>query len=91
MSKNSANPLLVPQFCVRFNDIDNVGVTLRHYTGFVMIGQHAFYPPNEFSQDKFLSDLYDWLNIDWAYPEEIIFHEMHGWWRKLWAMYGIFL
>lgn len=37
-----ANPLIVPQPCLRFGDIDNVGITGRHYTNFVMIGQHAF-------------------------------------------------
>ena len=37
-----ANPLIVPQPCIRFNDIQNVGITGRHYTNFVMIGQHAF-------------------------------------------------
>ena len=42
-----ANPLVVPQFCLRFNDIDNVGITGAHYTGFVMIGQHAFVQPKE--------------------------------------------
>ena len=33
------NPLVVPQMCLRFNDIENVGVSGRHYTGFCMIGQ----------------------------------------------------
>lgn len=37
-----ANPLIVPQPCIRFNDIANVGITGRHYSNFVMIGQHAF-------------------------------------------------
>ncbi len=37
-----ANPLIVPQPCIRFPDISNVGVTGRHYTNFVMVGQHAF-------------------------------------------------
>src|SRR3989344_5274947 len=37
-----ANPLVVPQPCFRFNDIENIGVTSRHYSGFVMIGQHNF-------------------------------------------------
>ncbi|MBN2478487.1 alanine--tRNA ligase [Candidatus Micrarchaeota archaeon] len=36
------NPLIVPQHCIRFPDIANVGVTGRHYTNFVMVGQHAF-------------------------------------------------
>ena len=34
-----ANPLVVPQMCLRFNDIENVGLSGRHYTGFCMIGQ----------------------------------------------------
>ena len=25
-------------FCVRFNDLDNIGLTGRHYSGFVMLG-----------------------------------------------------
>lgn len=37
-----SNPLIIPQPCIRFSDIANVGVTGRHYTNFVMIGQHAF-------------------------------------------------
>lgn len=37
-----ANPLIIPQQCIRFPDISNVGVTGRHYTSFVMVGQHAF-------------------------------------------------
>ena len=34
-----ANPLVVPQMCLRFNDIENVGLTGRHYTSFCMVGQ----------------------------------------------------
>ncbi|MFH0737646.1 MAG: alanine--tRNA ligase [Candidatus Micrarchaeota archaeon] len=37
-----SNPLIVPQPCIRFPDISNVGVSGRHYTNFVMVGQHAF-------------------------------------------------
>ncbi len=40
-----ANPLIVPQTCIRFGDLTNVGVTGRHYTNFVMFGQHAFNTP----------------------------------------------
>lgn len=37
-----ANPLIIPQVCIRFSDIANVGITGRHYSNFVMVGQHAF-------------------------------------------------
>lgn len=36
-----ANPLVVPQTCLRFRDIENVGVTGRHFSSFCMVGQHA--------------------------------------------------
>lgn len=36
------NPVVVPQMCLRFPDIDNVGITGRHHTSFIMAGQHAF-------------------------------------------------
>ena len=41
------NPLVVPQICLRFNDIPNVGVTGRHFTSFMMAGQHSFNYPKE--------------------------------------------
>ena len=34
-----ANPLVVPQPCLRFKDLENVGVTGRHFSSFCMIGQ----------------------------------------------------
>jgi alanine--tRNA ligase len=37
-----AKDLVVPQMCLRFNDIPNVGVTGRHHTSFIMSGQHSF-------------------------------------------------
>ncbi|MFA4946291.1 MAG: alanine--tRNA ligase-related protein, partial [Candidatus Micrarchaeia archaeon] len=37
-----ANPLVVPQLCLRFPDIANIGVTGRHLSGFMMAGQHSF-------------------------------------------------
>jgi alanyl-tRNA synthetase len=41
-----ANPLVVPQTCLRFKDLENVGVTGRHFSSFCMIGQHSV-PNNE--------------------------------------------
>jgi len=74
--KPPANPLVVPQFCLRFNDIDNVGITGAHYTGFVMIGQHAFMPEAQWDQKKYFTDIYNWLRQGLKLPDnEITFHE----------------
>lgn len=71
-----ANPLVVPQFCLRFNDIDNVGITGAHYTGFVMIGQHAFNTKQEWNQDKYFTDIHNWLVKGLGLKnEEITYHE----------------
>lgn len=71
-----ANPLAVPQFCFRSNDIDNVGITGRHYTGFVMVGQHAFTDPEDYEQSKYFRDMLDWIVEGMGIPKgEIILHE----------------
>jgi alanyl-tRNA synthetase len=76
MVKPPANPLVVPQFCLRFNDIDNVGITGAHYTGFVMIGQHAFTKPEDYDQIKYFSDIHAWLKLGLGLPNnEITYHE----------------
>ncbi|KRX05303.1 Translation protein, beta-barrel domain [Pseudocohnilembus persalinus] len=43
-----ANPLIQPQFCLRFNDLDNIGLSGRHYSGFIMMGNQVFNKPNDF-------------------------------------------
>ena len=71
-----ANPLVVPQMCLRFNDIDNIGITGAHYSAFVMIGQHAFMKPKDWDQAKFFTDIHNWLKIGLGLEnEEIKFHE----------------
>ncbi len=71
-----ANPLVVPQFSLRFNDIDNVGITGSHYTGFVMIGQHAFDAKEKWSQKRYFNDIYQWLRQGLGLAkQEITFHE----------------
>ena len=80
-----ANPLTVPQFCLRFNDIDNVGITGSHYTGFVMMGQHCFCPPEEYRPDEYFKDLFAWINGGMGVAkEEITLHE------DVWAGSGNF-
>jgi alanyl-tRNA synthetase len=58
----SANPLVVPQICMRFNDIPNVGITGRHFTSFMMAGQHSFnYPKEGYWRDKTIELNYKFL------------------------------
>ena len=46
-----ANPLVVPQTCLRFKDLENVGVTGRHFSSFCMIGQHSIPDPEGYWKD----------------------------------------
>jgi len=58
------NPLVVPQPCLRFVDIANVGVTGRHFSGFMMAGQKSFNHPKErrsYWRDKCMELNYDFL------------------------------
>ncbi len=71
-----ANPLVVPQMCLRFNDIDNIGITGAHYCAFVMIGQHAFMKPKDWNQAKYFTDIHNWLKRGLGLNnDEITFHE----------------
>lgn len=83
-----ANPLIVPQHCLRFNDVGNVGVTGRHYTGFVMFGQHAFNTPKTgdfYWKNEALENDYQYLTkVIGVNPEELVFRE------DVWAGGGTF-
>lgn len=78
-----ANPLIVPQISLRFNDIPNVGVTGRHMTSFQMSGQHAF---NDGSKSGYWKDRCIELNFEFltkviGIPDtEIIYKE------DIWSM-----
>lgn len=77
-----ANPLICPQFCVRFNDLDNIGLTGRHYSGFVMLGIQVFNYPDDyhFFKEECVEFNYNWLTQELGIdPEEITFTE------DLWA------
>jgi alanyl-tRNA synthetase len=68
--------LVIPQFCLRFGDIDNVGITGSHHTGFVMIGQHQFLSPERWNQDHVFSHILEWIKSGIGLPlEEVTFHE----------------
>lgn len=75
--------VIIPQTCLRFNDIPNVGVTGRHMTNFVMIGQHSLYDktkPNTYWKEKCTELDYDLLTkIFKIRPEDI------KWVEDVWA------
>ncbi len=71
-----AELVTIPQNCLRFPDIDNVGYTGRHGTNFVMIGQLAFKKPKEYDQAKYVKDLFEWFTDVMKIPkDELQIHE----------------
>lgn len=73
-----ANPLIVPQFCLRFNDIPNVGATGRHYSCFVMVGQHSLYDAEKktgYWKDRCAELDFELMKSFGVAPEEITFVE----------------
>ncbi|MFH1285441.1 MAG: alanine--tRNA ligase [Candidatus Micrarchaeota archaeon] len=77
-----SNPLVVPQMCLRFNDIPNVGVTGRHFSCFMMAGQHAFNPPKQgYWKDRCIELNYGFLHKTLGIPKnELTYRE------DVWAM-----
>jgi alanyl-tRNA synthetase len=74
-----ANPLVISQPCVRFPDIDSVGLTFgRHGTIFEMGGHHAFnYPDKEvYWKDQTLRYHHEFVTGTLGIkPEEVIYKE----------------
>ncbi len=78
-----ANPLAIAQPCIRFRgknftDIDNVGKTGRHFTLFVMGGQHSFLSSRlkGYWMDECIRLNYDFLTKEMGLePEEITYKE----------------
>ncbi len=77
-----ANPLVVPQICIRFGDTDNVGVTGRHFTSFMMAGHHAFnYPKEGYWRDRTIELNYELLtSVIGVKKEDLVYNE------DVWAM-----
>lgn len=73
-----APAVLEDQFCLRFNDIENTGLTGRHYTGFIMIGQHVFNTPEKYVyfKDEGVQQLFEFFTKTLKIPkDELILHE----------------
>ncbi|MEM4069550.1 MAG: alanine--tRNA ligase [Thermoplasmata archaeon] len=72
-----ANPLVVPQPCIRMVDIDDVAKTGRHLTSFIMLGHHAFNYPNDFKywKDKTVEYSLEFLQSLGVNPDLVTFKE----------------
>lgn len=78
-----ANPLIVPQICLRFNDLSNVGITGKHLTCFQMSGQHAFNEKGKwvYWKDECIELNFEFLTKVMGIPKEKIIYV-----EDLWAM-----
>ncbi|MDH3677448.1 MAG: alanine--tRNA ligase, partial [Nitrosopumilus sp.] len=80
-----ANPLVVPQTCLRFKDLENVGVTGRHFSSFCMIGQHSIPNSEGYWKDQCVDLDYRLLTEQFGIrKEEVVFVE------DVWAGGGSF-
>lgn len=82
-----ANPLVVPQPCIRFggefSDIDRIGKTGRHLSSFTMGGQHAFISnkwKGGYWKDRYLELNFEFMTKVLGVPaEELTYKE--DWWK----------
>ncbi len=80
-----ANPLVVPQTCLRFKDLENVGVTGRHFSSFCMIGQHSIPNAHGYWKDECIDLDFRLLTEQFGIKEEeVVFVE------DVWAGGGSF-
>ena len=71
-----ANPLVVPQTCLRFKDLENVGVTGRHFSSFCMIGQHSIPNSDGYWKDECVDLDYRLITEQFAVDKkEVVFVE----------------
>jgi len=74
--KPPSNAVTIPQLSLRFNDVDNVGVTGSHYTCFNMLGQLRFEKKEDFKPDVYFEEYFDWITQGMGIPaEELTLHE----------------
>ncbi len=80
-----ANPLVVPQMCLRFNDIPNVGVSGKHNTSYVMVGQHSIADREGYWKDRCIDLDFELMTKEFGIPKkEVTFNE------EVWVGYGAF-
>ncbi|MCX8158058.1 MAG: alanine--tRNA ligase [Candidatus Diapherotrites archaeon] len=76
LSKPKSNAVIIPQLSLRFNDVDNVGITGSHYVCFDMLGQLHFEEKKNYRPELYFEEYFEWINKGMGIPiEEIILHE----------------
>lgn len=71
-----SNAVIIPQPSLRFNDVDNVGVTGSHFTCFDMLGQLHFEKKEQYRPEVYFQEYFDWITIGMGIPaEELTIHE----------------
>ncbi|MDV3244574.1 MAG: alanine--tRNA ligase [Nitrososphaerales archaeon] len=79
------NPLVVPQPCLRFNDLPNVGQSGKHGTTLFMVGQHALANREGYWKDRCIDLDFALMTKEFGInKEEITFNE------EVWLGYGAF-
>lgn len=80
-----ADPLIVPQVCLRFNDIPNVGVTGRHHTSFIMGGQHSF---GKYWKDECIDHNFNFLHKVMGIPKDKLIYTEDVWSMPDFSQFG---
>jgi alanyl-tRNA synthetase len=76
LSKPKSNAVIIPQLSLRFNDIDNVGVTGSHYVCFDMFGQLHFEEVSSYKPELYFEEYFEWITKGMGLPEEeLVLHE----------------
>lgn len=74
--KPKSNAVIIPQLSLRFNDIDNVGITGSHYVCFDMLGQLHFEQAKDYNMAEYWEQYFGWIVKGMGIPEnELVVHE----------------
>jgi alanyl-tRNA synthetase len=65
-----SNPLIVPQMCLRFNDVPSVGVSGKHFTSFCMLGQASIANKDGYWKDRCIDLDFELVTKELGVPEE---------------------
>lgn len=84
--------LIVPQVCLRFSDIESVGLTGKHHTCFIMPGQHSFnYPDEGYFKDGCIELNFEFLTEIMGIPKEELIYIEDFWSMPDFSLFGPYL